>query len=139
MVTAFCAAKKTLLVWYEEETFPIWARVPSETLRGVSLVPSLLRLQVTGDPNYYDFGAMLGYGSLEDSVELFKANNALELTRLVPDLKGVDPDDAFRLVEASPACCRMHFISFLFFVVRPWLVLNSVRLICLGMPDVMYA
>lgn len=59
-------------------------------------------LQVTGDPNYYDFDAMQGYRSLEDSVSLFESTDALELTRLVPDLTGVDPDDAFRCACAQP-------------------------------------
>ena len=52
--------------------------------------------QVTGDPNYFDFDAMQGYRSLEDSVELFRSSDALALTKLIPDLAGVDPDDAFR-------------------------------------------
>lgn len=59
--------------------------------------PSRTRLpQVTGDPNYFDFDAMQGYRSLEDSVELFRSSDALALTKLIPDLAGVDPDDAFR-------------------------------------------
>lgn len=52
--------------------------------------------KVTGDPYYYEFEAMLGYRSLEDSIELFSSKGQLGLTRLVPDLTGVDPDDAFR-------------------------------------------
>ena len=39
---------------------------------------------------------MQGYRSLEDSVSLFEGTGALALTKLVPDLEGVDPDDAFR-------------------------------------------
>ncbi|CAM9119050.1 unnamed protein product [Pylaiella littoralis] len=53
---------------------------------------------VTGDPDYYDFDAMEGYRSLRDSVSLFESTGALALTRLVPDLEGVDPDDAFSSV-----------------------------------------
>lgn len=51
---------------------------------------------MTGDPDYYDFDAMKGYRSLRDSVSLFERTGALALTKLVPDLEGVDPDDAFR-------------------------------------------
>lgn len=56
---------------------------------------------MTGDPEYYDFDAMQGYRSLTDSVALFESNGALALTKLVPDLEGVDPDDAFRWEEGS--------------------------------------
>lgn len=42
---------------------------------------------------------MQGYRSLTDSVSLFESTGALALTKLVPDLEGVDPDDAFRWVE----------------------------------------
>ena len=55
-------------------------------------------MQVTGNPDYYDFDAMQGYRSLEDSVKLFESSGAGALTKLVPDLDGVDPDDAFRYV-----------------------------------------
>ncbi|CAM9320099.1 unnamed protein product [Ectocarpus sp. 13 AM-2016] len=41
---------------------------------------------------------MQGYRSLEDSVSLFEGTGALALTKLVPDLDGVDPDDAFSSV-----------------------------------------
>ncbi|CAN0033779.1 unnamed protein product [Ectocarpus sp. 6 AP-2014] len=54
--------------------------------------------QVTGDADYYDFDAMQGYHSLADSVSLFEGTGALALTKLVPDLDGVDPDDAFSSV-----------------------------------------
>ncbi|CAM9572360.1 unnamed protein product [Ascophyllum nodosum] len=54
--------------------------------------------KVTGNPDYYDFDAMQGYRSLEDSVKLFESSGAGALTKLVPDLDGVDPDDAFSSV-----------------------------------------
>jgi leukotriene-A4 hydrolase len=42
------------------------------------------------------FNAILGWKALKESIEHFGADNPL--TKLVPDLKGVDPDDAFSSV-----------------------------------------
>ena len=38
------------------------------------------------------FSAILGWKALRESIELFGADNPL--TSLMPDLKGIDPDDA---------------------------------------------
>lgn len=43
-----------------------------------------------------DFSAIIGWKSLEDSVKGFGADH--EFTRLIPDLNGKDPDDAFSSV-----------------------------------------
>jgi aminopeptidase N len=43
-----------------------------------------------------DFSAIIGWRALEDSIELFGEDH--EFTKLVVDLKGKDPDDAFSSV-----------------------------------------
>jgi leukotriene-A4 hydrolase len=47
---------------------------------------------------FYDFDAAGGMVDLEDNVNLFLKNDMPEFTKLVPDLGGHDPDDAFSKV-----------------------------------------
>eukprot|EP00027_Filamoeba_sp_ATCC50430_P011432 CAMPEP_0168552066 /NCGR_PEP_ID=MMETSP0413-20121227/6519_1 /TAXON_ID=136452 /ORGANISM="Filamoeba nolandi, Strain NC-AS-23-1" /LENGTH=610 /DNA_ID=CAMNT_0008582657 /DNA_START=35 /DNA_END=1867 /DNA_ORIENTATION=- len=51
--------------------------------------------EMYGQPTRH-FKSIIGYKSLQDSVESFGATNPL--TNLIPDLKGIDPDDAFSSV-----------------------------------------
>ncbi len=51
-----------------------------------------LQAAVHGEP-HRDFSAIVGWKALEDSINLFGADH--EFTKLVIDLKGKDPDDAF--------------------------------------------
>lgn len=50
--------------------------------------------RVNGDVKYFDFAAIAGWADLADSVALLPD----EYTKLVPDLGGGDPDDAFSSV-----------------------------------------
>lgn len=45
-----------------------------------------------------DFSAIIGLKALQESVDLYKKSGKLELTKLVLNLEGVDPDDAFSSV-----------------------------------------
>ncbi|CAN0008550.1 unnamed protein product, partial [Discosporangium mesarthrocarpum] len=60
--------------------------------------PPPLASQVTANPHYYDFSAQKGWKDLQDDVERFQSMGAESLTALVPDLEGIDPDDAFSTV-----------------------------------------
>lgn len=54
------------------------------------------RLQVAvhgGDDRYRSFSALIGWKALSDSIDNFGEDH--EFTKLIPDLKGKDPDDAF--------------------------------------------
>ena len=46
------------------------------------------------NPKLIDFDAIIGWKSLQNCVDHFGHDNPL--TACVPDLKGIDPDDAFR-------------------------------------------
>jgi leukotriene-A4 hydrolase len=57
------------------------------------------RLQMAmhgGDEKYRDFSAIIGWKALSDSIANFGEDH--EFTKLIPDLKGKDPDDAFSSV-----------------------------------------
>jgi len=51
--------------------------------------------EMYGQPTRH-FKSIIGYKSLQDSIDAFGATNPL--TNLIPDLKGIDPDDAFSSV-----------------------------------------
>ena len=53
--------------------------------------------RLLGDKVFH-FQALNGLTALRDTVTLFKENDAMALTKLVPDLTGIDPDDAFSSV-----------------------------------------
>ena len=55
-----------------------------------------LQAAIHGDELYRDFSAIIGWKALEDSVEQFRGNP--DFTKLVTDLGGKDPDDAFSSV-----------------------------------------
>lgn len=50
-----------------------------------------------GEPERH-FSALIGYKALTESVDHYKELNRTALTALIPDLSGVDPDDAFSSV-----------------------------------------
>ena len=50
------------------------------------------------DDRFFDLKASLGYESLAGDVERYLSGGEGGLSCLVPDLKGVDPDDAFSSV-----------------------------------------
>lgn len=57
---------------------------------------------------YRDFSSIIGWKALEDSVKLFGEDH--EFTKLVVDLKGKDPDDAFSSVPYEKG---FHFLYYL--------------------------
>ncbi|KAF7870585.1 hypothetical protein EAF04_004329 [Stromatinia cepivora] len=57
---------------------------------------------------YRDFSSIIGWKALEDSVKLFGEDH--EFTKLVIDLKGKDPDDAFSSVPYEKG---FHFLYYL--------------------------
>lgn len=62
---------------------------------------------IHGEP-HRDFSAIIGWKALEDSVALYGEDH--EFTKLVPDLKGKDPDDAFSSVPYEKG---FHFLYYL--------------------------
>jgi len=62
---------------------------------------------VHGEP-HRDFSAIIGWKALEDSVKLFGEDH--EFTKLVIDLKGKDPDDAFSSIPYEKG---FHFLYYL--------------------------
>jgi leukotriene-A4 hydrolase len=56
-------------------------------------IPARLTRNVRHGEAYRHFSAIIGWKGLTDSVEHFGQDH--QFTKLVPDLKGKDPDDAF--------------------------------------------
>ncbi|KAK5111638.1 hypothetical protein LTR62_004742 [Meristemomyces frigidus] len=52
-----------------------------------------LQAAIHGGDKYRDFSAIIGWKALEDSIKQFGEDH--EFTKLIPSLKGEDPDDAF--------------------------------------------
>ncbi|KAF7198402.1 Leucine aminopeptidase 2, partial [Pseudocercospora fuligena] len=55
-----------------------------------------LQADIHGGDQHRDFSAIIGWKALTDSIEQFGEDH--EFTKLIPDLKGKDPDDAFSSV-----------------------------------------
>ncbi|KAK3115022.1 Leucyl aminopeptidase yscIV [Teratosphaeriaceae sp. CCFEE 6253] len=52
-----------------------------------------IQAAIHGSDQHRDFSAIIGWKALEDSIAQFGEDH--EFTKLIPDLKGQDPDDAF--------------------------------------------
>lgn len=61
-----------------------------------------------GEP-HRDFSAIIGWKSLEDSVKLYGENH--EYTKLIPNLKGQDPDDAFSSIPYEKGFHFLYYIE----------------------------
>ncbi|KXT07572.1 hypothetical protein AC578_10239 [Pseudocercospora eumusae] len=55
-----------------------------------------LQADIHGGDQHRDFSAVIGWKALTDSIQQFGEDH--EFTKLIPDLKGKDPDDAFSSV-----------------------------------------
>lgn len=56
-----------------------------------------------------DFSAIIGWKALEDSIHQFGVDN--EFTKLVVDLKGKDPDDAFSSVPYEKGFTFLYYLE----------------------------
>ncbi|KAJ3129065.1 hypothetical protein HK098_002657 [Nowakowskiella sp. JEL0407] len=69
--------------------------------------------------------AIVGLRALKESVEHFEEIKRVELTRLVPQLEGVDPDDAFSSIPYEKGCNFLFYLEEILggpSVFEPWLV-----------------
>ena len=64
---------------------------------------------VHGSNAWRDFSAIIGWKALSDSIAQFGENH--DFTKLVPDLKGKDPDDAFSSVPYEKGFNFLYFIE----------------------------
>jgi len=64
-----------------------------------------------GAPGDYDFSALSGAYALAESVRGFTERGEERYTALVPDLAGVDPDDAFSAVPYERGFALLHAIQ----------------------------
>ena len=56
-----------------------------------------------------DFSAIIGWKALQDSVHEFRNN--LEFTKMIPDLNGRDPDDAFSSVPYEKGYTFLSYLE----------------------------
>lgn len=59
--------------------------------------------------SYRDFSAIIGWKALEDSVDLFGKDH--EFTKLIVDLEGKDPDDAFSSIPYEKGFHFLYYIE----------------------------
>ncbi|KAK3678322.1 Leucyl aminopeptidase yscIV [Recurvomyces mirabilis] len=69
------------------------------------------RLQslIHGGDKYRDFSAIIGWKALEDSVKQFGEDH--EFTKLIPSLKGEDPDDAFSSIPYEKGFTFLYYLE----------------------------
>jgi leukotriene-A4 hydrolase len=60
-------------------------------------------------PQYFDFSSIIGWKAFKESVELFGADH--EFTKLVIDLKGKDPDDAFSSIPYEKGFNFLYYLD----------------------------
>lgn len=65
-----------------------------------------IQADIHGGDKHRDFSAIIGWKALEDSIEQFGADH--EFTKLIPDLKGQDPDDCFSSVPYEKGFCFLY-------------------------------
>ena len=56
-----------------------------------------------------DFSAIIGWKALTDSIKEFGDDH--EFTKLIPDLKGKDPDDAFSTVPYEKGFTFLYYLE----------------------------
>jgi leukotriene-A4 hydrolase len=61
-----------------------------------------------GEP-HRDFSAIIGWKALEDSIEMFGKDH--EFTKLVTNLKGEDPDDAFSSIPYEKGYVFLDYLE----------------------------
>lgn len=64
---------------------------------------------IHGSDTWRSFSAIIGWKALTDSIEQFGAEH--EFTKLIPDLKGKDPDDAFSSIPYEKGFNFLYFIE----------------------------
>jgi leukotriene-A4 hydrolase len=68
-----------------------------------------LQAVIHGGDKYRDFSAIIGWKALSDSIESFGEDH--EFTKLIPDLKGKDPDDAFSSVPYEKGFAFLYYLE----------------------------
>lgn len=61
------------------------------------------------DEKYRDFSAIIGWKALSDSINQFGEDH--EFTKMIPDLKGKDPDDAFSTVPYEKGSTFLYHLE----------------------------
>lgn len=68
-----------------------------------------IQASIHGSEKYRDFSAIIGWKALSDSIEQFGEEH--EFTKLIPDLKGQDPDDAFSSIPYEKGFTFLYFLE----------------------------
>ncbi|KXT07826.1 hypothetical protein AC579_9689 [Pseudocercospora musae] len=68
-----------------------------------------LQADIHGGDQHRDFSAIIGWKALTDSIEQFGEDH--EFTKLIPDLKGKDPDDAFSSVPYEKGFNFLYYLE----------------------------
>ncbi|KAK6440302.1 Leucyl aminopeptidase yscIV [Oleoguttula sp. CCFEE 5521] len=64
---------------------------------------------VQKDDRYWDFSALLGWKALSDSIAQFREDH--EFTKLMPNLEGKDPDNAFSSVAYEKGFLLLYYLE----------------------------
>ncbi|KAF2774273.1 leukotriene A-4 hydrol [Teratosphaeria nubilosa] len=68
-----------------------------------------LQAAIHGSDKYRHFSAIIGWKALSDSIAQFGEDH--EFTKLIPDLKGKDPDDAFSSVPYEKGFTFLYYLE----------------------------
>jgi leukotriene-A4 hydrolase len=68
-----------------------------------------LQVAIHGDERHRDFSAIIGWKALADSIEQFGEDH--EFTKLIPSLRGADPDDAFSSIPYEKGFTFLYYLE----------------------------
>ncbi|KAF2725755.1 leukotriene A-4 hydrol [Polychaeton citri CBS 116435] len=68
-----------------------------------------LQAAIHGGDKYRDFSSIIGWKALTDSIEQFGEDH--EFTKMIPDLKGKDPDDAFSSIPYEKGFTFLFYLE----------------------------
>lgn len=68
-----------------------------------------IQASIHGGDRYRDFSAIIGWKALSDSIAQFGEDH--EFTKLIPDLKGKDPDDAFSSIPYEKGSTFLYHLE----------------------------
>lgn len=74
------------------------------------MLQRLIIARLEGSDANLEFDAFSGAQHMEESIELFMSRGQTEYTKLVPDLAGVDPDDAFSSVPYEKGFYLLYYL-----------------------------
>ncbi|RMY92572.1 hypothetical protein D0862_09437 [Hortaea werneckii] len=89
----YIQAAEKIVYPYAWTTYNVLVLPPSFPYGWTTYLERRIQAAIHGSDKHRDFSAIIGWKALSDSIKQYGEDH--EFTKLIPDLKGQDPDDAF--------------------------------------------